>query len=214
MNIITIFLITVQCLVLIVWGWTLGVAVTGIRRDRVLEMPAGESCHKHNFGVLICAHNEENVIGGILDSLKMQTYTADCRKVFLIADRCTDSTCSIASEYDFVTVLRREEEGESRKGIALQWGIEKVLEKERDALDILMVLDADNQVIPEFLELFNERFCQGSLLVTGKRVAMNPYETLISKWYAVYIAVRRYRIFCPAESEWNTRGLSGRSRLL
>lgn len=209
MNIAMAFLAAVQCAVLIVWGWTLGVAFAGTRKKGTIEHTAIEhteidSRHRHYFAVLICAHNEENVIGGILESLKVQTYPAECWNVFLIADRCTDYTCDIAQQYDFVTILRREAEGESRKGLALEWGIEKILEKGQKTIDIMMVLDADNQVTPKFLELFNEKFRQGSLVVTGKRVAMNPYQTLVSKWYAIYWSVVT-ELFCDSH---NCLGLS------
>lgn len=199
MNIAMVFLAAVQLAVFLVWAWTLGVVIAGIHRGRQTKKAEKDSRHKFRFAVLICAHNEGNVIAGLLESLKAQSYPSDCWKTFLIADRCTDHTCDIAQQYDFVTVLCREEQGESRKGLALKWGIEQVLEKEQGTIDAIMVLDADNQVIPEFLELFNEKFLQGSLLVTGRRVAMNPYQTLVSKWYAVYWSMVT-DLFCYSRS--------------
>lgn len=200
MNIIMIFLVIAQCVVLIIWAWVLGVAFVGTCREKVPDKAEVDFQEKLFFAVLICAHNEELVIKGLLESLRVQTYSADYWKVFLIADRCTDGTCDIAEQYDFVTILRREEEGESRKGIALEWGIQRVLKREREKVDAIMVLDADNQVIPEFLELFNKQFLKGSFLITGKRVAMNPYQTLVSKWYAIYWSMVT-ELFCYSHSQ-------------
>ncbi|MFA7573562.1 MAG: glycosyltransferase, partial [Lutispora sp.] len=48
------------------------------------------------FAVFIPAHNEENVIGNIVENLRHLNYPADCYDVFVIADNCTDHTASIA----------------------------------------------------------------------------------------------------------------------
>lgn len=197
MNIAIVLIAAVQCAVLIIWAWTLGVTFIGTRTDAAPKEAAEILRPRANIAVFICAHNEGRVIRGLLESLKTQTYPTDYWKVFLIADRCTDDTCLIAEQYHFVTILRREEQGESRKGLALQWGIQKIQNTKQEPLDMIMVLDADNQVIPEFLELFNERYRKGSLLITGKRVAMNPYQTLISKWYAIYWSVVT-ELFCQS----------------
>lgn len=186
MNILVAALIFVQCAAFLIWAWVLGVVFTGTKRHSMPQKEVETSRHGFYFTVIICAHNEERVIRELLESLKAQTYPSDFWKAYLIADRCTDGTCRIAEQYDFVTILRREEAGESRKGLALQWGIEKIRQEGQGNTDIIMVLDADNKVIPEFLELFNKKFLTGSRLVTGKRVAMNPYQTLVSKWYAIY----------------------------
>lgn len=199
MEIIYILLWIGESIICFVLGWMLILFIIGNKKVKKHEHHKQITLYNHRFAIIICAHNEENVIGSILESLREQTYDTANWQVYVIADRCTDNTANIAESYDFVTVLRRNVEGESRKGIALQWGIEKVLELTQDAVDIMMVLDADNLVIPEFLELFNKKFCEGSLLVTGRRVAMNPYDSLVSKWYSVYWSSVS-ELFCKSHS--------------
>lgn len=205
MDVIQVLLWVGQGLIYLVFGWMIILAIIGNKkkcRKEITQM----SIDKHRFAILICAHNEEQVIGSILDSLREQTYDAANWKVYVIADRCSDDTAKIAMQYDFVTVLHRNTEGESRKGLALQWGIENVLEREGNAMDIIMVLDADNLVIPEFLELLNKKFCEGSTLVTGRRVSMNPYDTLVSKWYSVYWSIVS-ELFCRSHSNLHLSSL-------
>ena len=49
------------------------------------------------FAVFIPAHNEERVIGNIVENLKQLNYPADGYDVFVIADNCTDDTAHIAA---------------------------------------------------------------------------------------------------------------------
>ena len=53
------------------------------------EKPLPPSAREHDFAVLICARNEEKVVGGLLDSLRRQTYPAEKLHVFVLADNCT-----------------------------------------------------------------------------------------------------------------------------
>jgi len=52
----------------------------------------GKSGRRHRFAVLICARNEETVIGELIGSLQQQDYPADLFDVFVVADNCTDHT--------------------------------------------------------------------------------------------------------------------------
>ena len=48
-----------------------------------------------NYAVLICARNEENVIGDLIDSINGQTYKGGVT-TFVMADNCTDNTYGVA----------------------------------------------------------------------------------------------------------------------
>ena len=47
---------------------------------------------KNRYAVLICARNEEKVIGDLLDSIKAQTYPKRLITTYVMADNCTDLT--------------------------------------------------------------------------------------------------------------------------
>ena len=53
---------------------------------------------KHKFAVVVCAHNEGEVIGATVRNLLLQKYPQNLYKVFVIADNCTDDTALIAEK--------------------------------------------------------------------------------------------------------------------
>lgn len=58
------------------------------KKQRPLPCPPSP----HRYAVLIAARNEAAVIGGLLDSLRQQTYDPALLTVFVVADNCTDGT--------------------------------------------------------------------------------------------------------------------------
>lgn len=186
----------IQCITSVILGWSMLVAVIGSIKGNKKEKAKKIYNKNFKFDIVICAHNEENVICGILDSLKKQTYSSKYWKVFLIADNCTDNTVKSAEKYDFVTIYEHKtDEGAKRKGIALKWGLEKIIKENKNLSDAFILFDADNQIVPKFLEIFNEKFCEGSKIITGNRVAMNPYDSMVSSWYTVYWSIIM-NLFC------------------
>ena len=51
-----------------------------------------EKTHKplqmHRYAVLIAARNEENVLGGLLDSIRAQNYPSELVDIYVVADTC------------------------------------------------------------------------------------------------------------------------------
>ena len=70
-------------------------------RKKTLSQPK-----KNRFAVLICARNEQAVIGDLIESLHHQTYDAGLIHLFVMADNCTDETAGIARSHG-VTVYER-----------------------------------------------------------------------------------------------------------
>ena len=84
-------LITVYTAPLMVWMAVTGAA--GLRKPKKLERVE----HKANrFAVVICARNEEQVIGNLLKSLEGQDYPEEAYRIFVVADNCTDGTAEKA----------------------------------------------------------------------------------------------------------------------
>ena len=46
----------------------------------------------HKFMAIIPAHNEEAVVGNLIESLKNQNYNRELYDIYVIADNCTDNT--------------------------------------------------------------------------------------------------------------------------
>lgn len=140
------------------------------------------------FAVVICAHDEENVIGNLLENLQSQNYPAEKFHVFVLADHCKDGTVKKAKAFVNVTVWERTGGERSGKGAVLNWGMEKILQKQND-FDRVLFFDADNQIRPDFLQQMNGAFLAGAEIVTGRRLTENPFDSLISQWYTLYWAV-------------------------
>ena len=140
------------------------------------------------FAVVICAHDEENVIGNLLENLQSQNYPAEKFHVFVLADHCKDGTVKKAKAFANVTVWQRTGGERSGKGAVLNWGMEKILQKQND-FDCVLFFDADNQIRPDFLQQMNSAFLAGAEIVTGRRLTENPFDSIISQWYTLYWAV-------------------------
>ena len=178
-------LYAIQMLLSVFLIWSFLVAVIGtFTKTRELQ-PQGMVAN-FSYAIVICAHNEETVIGNLLKCLQMQTYPQDKFHVFLLADHCTDRTAILGRQFHQVTVWERNEGTRSGKGAVLNWGIGKIKQAYPAVFDNLLVFDADNVIGKDFLSTMNQYFAQGAEIVTGKRVAQNPFASLVSQWYTLY----------------------------
>ena len=137
--------------------------------------------------MVICARNEEKVIGNLLDSIAAQRYPKDKLHVFVIADNCTDATAAIAREKG-ATVYERHDPEHARKGWALGFGFDKIREEFGiDFVDGYMIFDADNLLHPDFVKEMNKAFDEGKLdVITGYRNTKNFDTNGISAAYGIH----------------------------
>ena len=140
----------------------------------------------HKFMAILPAHNEENVIGNLMESLKKQDYPANLIDIYVIADNCTDNTVKIAKEAGAIVLERKEDDPKKRtKGAALQWFLKQKIEENAD-YDAFCVFDADNIVDKGFLTAMNKKLCQGEEVVQGYRDIKNPTDSWITAGYAIF----------------------------
>ena len=97
--------------------------------------------------VLVPAHNEEAVLGHTLASLAAQDRAPD--RVVVIADNCTDGTVTVARAAG-AEVFETVDNTEKKAGALNQ--VLDVLVAEADRDDVVMVMDADSTINPEFLD--------------------------------------------------------------
>ncbi|HJB93323.1 MAG TPA: glycosyltransferase [Candidatus Borkfalkia stercoripullorum] len=142
---------------------------------------------EHTYAVVICARNEEKVIGNLLDSIAAQRYPKDKLRVFVIADNCTDATAAIAREKG-ATVYERHDPAHARKGWALEFGFNKIREEFGiDFVEGYMIFDADNLLRPDFVKEMNKAFDEGKLdVITGYRNTKNFDTNGISAAYGIH----------------------------
>lgn len=135
------------------------------------------------FALVIAAHDEELVIGHVIDSLKTQNYPGELYDIFVIADNCTDKTAEIARKHGAVVYIRQDE-GKRGKGYALEWAFGKIYSLE-DKYDVVGVFDADNVVSSNFLSEMNKQFCKGHKVVQGYIDSKNPFDSWITCSYSI-----------------------------
>jgi len=138
----------------------------------------------HRFMAIIPAHNEEAVIGNLIESLKNQDYDKNLYDIYVIADNCTDNTARIAEKAGAI-VYKRFDEKNKTKGAALNWFLKQKIE-ENAPYDALFVFDADNIVDKNFIKNMNKKLCQGEDVVQGYRDIKNPTDSWISAGYALF----------------------------
>lgn len=124
--------------------------------------PQPESSNQKDFSIIIAAHNEESVIGETLRNLVSQNYPDDKFEIIIAADRCTDRTAEIAEELAgsypniYVEKIVDLPAEYAPKKNALRRGIQKA------RFDHYILMDADCQAGPEYLNTFNRYFSNGT----------------------------------------------------
>jgi cellulose synthase/poly-beta-1,6-N-acetylglucosamine synthase-like glycosyltransferase len=143
------------------------------------------STHKpqKSFALIVAAHNEEMVIGKIIDSLKRLDYPKNLYDIFIIADNCTDKTANIARGYG-VNVYERVNKDNRGKGYALEWMFNKIFKMEKK-YDAIGIFDADNLVSKNFLKEMNGRILDGYEVVQGYIDSKNPHDSWITESYSI-----------------------------
>ncbi|HPL54882.1 MAG TPA: glycosyltransferase family 2 protein [Bacillota bacterium] len=136
------------------------------------------------FAIFVPAHNEETVIGDIVDNLRHLNYPEDSYDLHVIADNCTDNTAAVAKAAG-ANVLERFDSKNRGKGHALQWAFEKVLYKENCEYDAAVIFDADNLISKDFLRVMNNKLCDGHKVIQGYIDSKNPDDSWITMSYSI-----------------------------
>lgn len=192
MSIPTIILLTIQALFLPYMLWLLVMIIVGHCKDK----PFPEPSRRLKIGVIICARNEEAVIGNLIDSLKAQDYPSDSFEIFLIAHNCTDKTAEVGKERGAV-VWEAIQTDHPCKGTALTFAIDKIKEEYPDQFDAYCIFDADNLVDPGFLTEVNAGLQSGEAQAfLGFRDSINPDDNWIANMCATHwlVVTRAYNM--------------------
>lgn len=180
---VIIVLFTVEILSLLYWFYDIVVYLISRiipRKPRAAVEPTpGKMNH---FAILVCAHNEEQVIEHLLASLRSMDYPRDKYDVFVICDNCRDETASIAKEGGAL-VLKRDDLSRRGKNEALQWALNTILEnpEQENLYDALVVLNADNLVNQGYLGEINEHLNHGHEIMQTYLGCKNPDDSWVAK---------------------------------
>lgn len=135
------------------------------------------------MAVIVAAHNEQAVIGQLVDNLKQLEYPKELYDIYVIADNCSDNTAKVAGEAGAI-VCERTHPTKKSKGYALEWMFEKLFAMDKK-YDAVCIFDADNLVHPRFLMEMNHHLCKGAKIIQGYLDAKNPYDTWVAGTFAI-----------------------------
>ncbi|HEX2927017.1 MAG TPA: glycosyltransferase family 2 protein [Ruminiclostridium sp.] len=180
-NIVFYFTELIQILIFMAGCYFFGISVFGwIKRK---DISAKSVIPKKRFALVVAAHNEELVIGHIIDSLFKLNYPRNLYDVFVVADNCTDNTAEIARKFG-AKVHIREDTVKKGKGHALEWMFDKIFNMST-CYDAVAVFDADNLVSTNFLLEMNKQLNKGYKVVQGYIDSKNPYDSWITCSYSI-----------------------------
>ncbi len=151
-----------------------------------MKEPKHKPAHSHRFAVLICARNEEDVIGSLIKSIDAQTYRRENLRIFVMADNCTDNTAKTARNFG-ASVYKRFNTEKVGKGYALEELLSKIQrDYPKNHFDGFFVFDADNILDEHYIEEMNRTFCDGFDIITGYRNSKNYGDNWISAGYSLW----------------------------
>ncbi len=143
---------------------------------------------RRRFAILVPAHDEERVIGRLLDSLARLRYPAGLFDVHVVADNCSDGTAAIAASRA-VHVHERRAPSARGKGQALRWLLDRLADQPYDAY---VIIDADSVVSPDFLRAVDARLEQGLPVVQGYHGVLNADESWVAGLRALAFFLVQY----------------------
>ena len=156
---------------------------------------------QHKYAYLICAHDEEKVIGNLIESIFAQNYPKELMKVFVCADNCTDETANIAREKGAIVYERFS--NEKGKSFALDYLIKRILSEYADEkFEAAFIFDADNLLSANYTEEMNKVFDAGYKAATSFRGSKNVGQSWISAGSS-YMFYRECALVHSARSKLN-----------
>ncbi|HML72265.1 MAG TPA: glycosyltransferase [Macellibacteroides fermentans] len=122
----------------------------------------------HRFVILYPAYKEDRVIENAISNFLEQDYPKSCYDVVVISDQMQDDTINRLKSMP-VTLMEVHFQ-QSSKAKAMQYAIENL---DKNTYDMVVIMDADNTVEPNFLHELNKAYHSGCLVIQAHRMAKN-----------------------------------------
>ena len=145
----------------------------------------------NRFGMIIPARNEENVVAGLIESIRKNDYPQDQMQIFVIAHNCTDRTAEIARAHG-ATVYEYNNPQENTMGYAFRYLFARIEEDFGTAsFDGFFLFNADNLLDRHFVSRMNDAFeyYHRDSVITSYRNSKNYGANIISGLYGMYFDV-------------------------
>jgi cellulose synthase/poly-beta-1,6-N-acetylglucosamine synthase-like glycosyltransferase len=145
-----------------------------------------------DFVLLVPAHNEEELLPGLLASIGRLHYPASRFRTVVVADNCTDHTARLARQAG-AECLERTTVGPSDKTQALRYASKMLVGAGLPQATVVCVLDADCSLDPPFLAELDRHFAQAGaapVVQCSRRVA-NAFDSDVTVLDAAAEALRQ-----------------------
>lgn len=172
-------MIPIQLIIIFFTIYYFVIGLFGLWRKKEVKILIPEK----TFAIVVAAHNEEQVIGQLIENLFVLNYPRELYDIYVVADNCIDRTAAICRKLG-VTVYERVNLQERGKGYAMEWVLAKLFRNPRQ-YDGVVFFDADNLVHPEFLAEMNNRLCKGEKVIQGYLDSKNPHDTWIAGTFSI-----------------------------
>ena len=143
------------------------------------------SSRRLRFDVIVPAHDEAQVIEGVVASLLKLDWPAESFRVIVVADNCSDATAQLARAAGAV-VLERHDTERRGKGYALQFAF--LASQAEGWAYAVVVVDADTVVSPNLLEAFAARLEVGAKAVQAHYGVLNAQDSWRTRLMAIAMA--------------------------
>lgn len=171
--------IALQVILAVFGVYQFGLSLFGLYKKKKREPFAPEK----SFAILVAAHNEEQVVGALMENLKHLNYPKELFDVFVICDNCTDSTADIVRSHGMNACVRTNNKLRG-KGYAIEWMLKELWDLPRQ-YDGIVMFDADNLAHPDFLIEMNNDLCSGAQVIQGYIDTKNPEDSWITAAYGI-----------------------------
>jgi cellulose synthase/poly-beta-1,6-N-acetylglucosamine synthase-like glycosyltransferase len=181
MSIFTTVFLLFQIFLFTISSYWLIISFFGLKK--ATHLPTNEP--QKRFLILIPAHNEETVIGHLVENLIKLDYPQSLYEICVIADNCTDATADIARNFG-VTVFEHTNLPDEKKGKphAIKYALDKIGNQLTNKFDALVIFDADNLVTLNYLKEMNNHLLNGEKLLQCYIDTKNPDDNFITLGYA------------------------------
>lgn len=147
-------------------GYLLFFSLAG-KFGRVKSYPQAQTFRR--IRIFVPAFKEDSVIIETAKNALSQNYPGDLFEVMIIADSLKECTLTTLKSLPLKVIEVNFEK--STKGKALQKAMEVTA---TDPIEIVLIIDADNHMAPDFLQAVNNAFSDGCRIVQAHRTAKNP----------------------------------------
>lgn len=171
----------IQYFLLFFWGYWMIISLFGFGKAKKLNSKLPEK----RFLILVPAHNEEKVIGSLVENLLNLEYPKELYDVVVIADNCTDNTAEISRKLGAGVIEHFSKPGELKgKPYGIKYALDVIGDDLTKKYDGVAFFDADNLVSINYLQEMNKHLLRGDKLIQCYLDSKNPNDNWITLSYA------------------------------